>query len=232
MTVEADIQKLDPGAIIELYELDTTAIGGDSVDRFHPGVNYLGTDIVWNGNTYTKYPIVASGFEANGQGQSPRPTVQVSNIGGLIGALTVAMEDLLGAKFTRIRTFAKYLDAVNFPGGVNPDADPNAEIDRQIYYVDRKSSENKIFVEFELAAASDLVGVNIPLRQVIANVCPWAYRGSECGYAGGAVADINDQPTTDLASDKCGKRLSSCKLRFGPYAELPFGGFPAAGLIG
>ncbi|TCS68254.1 hypothetical protein EDC61_1305, partial [Sulfuritortus calidifontis] len=29
----------------------------------------------------------------------------------------------------------------------------------------------------------------------------------------------------------CGKRLASCKLRFGPYAELPFGGFPAVGLL-
>jgi lambda family phage minor tail protein L len=230
MTIESDIQRLDPGTIVEFYELDTTDIGGDGIDRFHAGVNALGNDIVWNGNTYTKYPIVATGFEANGQGQNPRPTVQVSNIGGILGAAANQLEDLLNAKFTRIRTFARYLDAVNFPGGVNPDADPNAEIDRQVFYIDRKASENKLFIEFELAAACDLVGVRIPLRQVIANVCQSKYRGSECGYAGGAVADINDQPTADLSADKCGKRLASCKMRFGEFAELPYGGFPAAGL--
>jgi lambda family phage minor tail protein L len=71
----------------------------------------------------------------------------------------------------------------------------------------------------------------LPRRQVVQNVCAWRYRSAECGYTGGAVADINDQPTTDPARDQCGKRLASCKLRFGQYAELPFGGFPAAGLI-
>lgn len=232
MSIQSDIQKLAPGAIIELFELDTTGIGGDGVDRFHAGVNGLGSDVVWNGNTYTRYPLMASGFEANGQGQNPRPTVQLSNVGGILGAASAALDDLLGAKFTRIRTFARYLDAVNFSGGVNPDADPNAIIDTQIFYVDRKANENKLLIEYELAAASDLEGVAIPLRQVIANVCSWRYRGSECGYTGGAVADVNDQPTADLSADKCGKRLGSCKMRFGEYAELPFGGFPAAGLIG
>jgi phage-related protein len=33
------------------------------------------------------------------------------------------------------------------------------------------------------------------------------------------------------AQDACGKRLVSCQKRFGANAELPFGGFPAAGLI-
>jgi len=42
--------------------------------------------------------------------------------------------------------------------------------------------------------------------------------------------DTNDQPTTIIASDVCGKRLSSCRARFG-FGELPFGGFPAAGLL-
>jgi phage-related protein len=31
--------------------------------------------------------------------------------------------------------------------------------------------------------------------------------------------------------DQCGKRLDSCKLRFGEGAVLPYGGFPAAGLV-
>ena len=36
---------------------------------------------------------------------------------------------------------------------------------------------------------------------------------------------------TDAAKDKCGGRLTSCKLRFGANNPLPYGSFPAAGLI-
>ena len=49
--------------------------------------------------------------------------------------------------------------------GQNPTADPTAEFPREIYSVDRKSSENREVVEFELAAPTDLAGVRIPKRQ-------------------------------------------------------------------
>jgi lambda family phage minor tail protein L len=228
VTVRADIQSFAPGAIVELYELDTTVIGGVDVFRFTPhGPNELGSDIVWAGQTYTRLPINASGFERRGNGALPRPKLAVANVIGLIGAVA---DSLIGAKLTRTRTFAKYLDAANFSSG-NPQADPNQFIDREIWFIDRKSVENKVMVEFELAAAFDLAGVMLPRRQVVQNVCAWRYRSAECGYTGGAVADINDMPTTSMVLDQCGKRLASCKLRFGQYGELPFGGFPAAGLI-
>ena len=40
--------------------------------------------------------------------------------------------------------------------------------------------------------------------------------------------DINNNPTTE-ANDVCGKRYTSCTLRF-PEGDLPFGGFPGARL--
>ena len=30
----------------------------------------------------------------------------------------------------------------------------------------------------------------------------------------------------DPAKDQCSRTMTGCKLRFGPFAELPFGGFP------
>jgi lambda family phage minor tail protein L len=39
----------------------------------------------------------------------------------------------------------------------------------------------------------------------------------------------NDQSVATLAADVCGKRLSSCKARFGTTAELPFGSYPGVG---
>lgn len=231
MTARADVQRLEPGAIVELYELDTTVIGGADIFRFTPhGPNELGNDIVFAGQTYVRFPIEASGFERSGQGQLPRPTIRAANVTGLMGAIALSLGDLVGAKLTRTRTFARYLDAVNFGAG-NPQADPTQYLDREIWYVDRKSAENKVLIEWELAAAFDLSGIKLPRRQIVQNVCTWKYRSAECGYTGGPVADITDQPTSDPAKDQCGKRLASCKLRFGQYAPLPFGGFPGAGLI-
>lgn len=486
--VAGEIQKLSPSSIIELYELDSSNIGGE-IYRFHSGKNGLTNDIVWAGQTYSAFPIEASGFEWNGKGQLPRPKVTVGNALGTISALVLTYDDLIGCKFTRIRTLQKFLDEVNFQtqrnllvytksiglntvwllgsssvavtenvteqysplgtsdvakliendtatvtrsirqlfggslaegsdvtfscyakraernvrlqvvtktgvgtgasfdlvngtisgtitstllgfgmtdagngwwrcyvtvdlglgtdipyariqlvsgltqsyagqvgSGVyiwgpqvetntppstyqpvlgssfsrNPTADPTAEFARDVFYVDRKANENRIEVEFELSAALDLTGVGLPRRQVIQNYCPWTYKGPECNWTGNSLGsgtysitsttltatvtnhglavgdavylnlsggtgdgqymvvtaptsstftvtvaatvtgsgtlditqlfDTNDQPTTIIASDVCGKRLSSCRARFG-FGELPFGGFPAAGLL-
>lgn len=229
MSIAADVQTLTPGAIVELFELDLTPFGGDLL-RFHAGTNQLRANVVWQANTYIAFPVQATGFEFNGQGQQTRPKLAAANVAGAITALVLQYEDIVGAKVTRKRTLAKYLDAVNFPGGTNPSADPTAEFPQDIYYVDRKSAENNVVVEFELAPAMDVTGVQLPRRQVVQNVCPWAYKGSECGWAGTTYYDANDASTT-AGNDVCGKRLSSCKVRFGQYAELPFGGFPAAGLV-
>jgi len=227
--INQDLQKLQPGYLVELFELDCTNVGG-SVLRFHNGKNQIGTDVVWQGNSYTAYPIEATGFQFSGRGQLPRPVLRVANVTGVLGALVHTYQDMAGCKLTRRRTLLKYLDAVNFTGGVNPTADPSAALPDDVYFIDRKASENKIQIEFELAAAFDVTGVQLPRRFVVQNVCAWVYRGGECGYTGTAYFDTADQPVATSAQDACGKRLSSCQARFGQYNELSFGGFPAAGL--
>ena len=91
-------------------------------------------------------------------------------------------------------------------------------------------TRKRTLAQYALASAMDVQGVQLPRRQIIANYCPWRYRGAECGYTGPPVADEFDIITTDAARDKCGKRLQSCKLRFGEHGQLSFGGFPAAAL--
>lgn len=225
MSVAADIQTLQPGAVIELFELEV----GAEVLRFHAGTNALLQPVVWGGMTYTPLPIQAEGFDLSTSGSMPRPRLRVANIEGVVSQALLD-GDIAGAKVTRRRTMARYLDAVNFPAG-NPDADPTAEMTPDVFYIDRKTSESKVMVEFELASSLDVGAVKLPKRQIIQNSCPWRYRSAECGYAGGPVATVLDNPTTDPAADQCGKRLSSCKLRFGETAVLPYGGFPAAGLV-
>lgn len=210
-----------PSALIELFELQLiTAIhGANTVYRFHAGINAKGTgDLVWAGNTYLALPIEADGFSYSGNGQLPRPTIKVANIMGTITALLLSLPvGLEGAKVTRVRTHARYLDAVNFPGNVNPlgTPDPTAEYPREVYFVDRRKGETRELVEFELAAAFDLAGVRAPKRQVIASICPWVYKSAECSYSGGLAT--------------CAKTLADCRAHFGSNAQLPFGGFPGAG---
>lgn len=230
MTIRADIQSLAASAIVELFELDAMLLGAGAKLYFHAGTNALAQPVVWQGISYLPLPIDASGFEWSGKGQIPRPKLRVANVDGLFGAMVAQYASLLGAKVTRRKTLAKFLDAVNFPGGVNTTADPTQSYPDEIYFVDRKASENAVFLEFELASALDLPGVMLPRRQFIANTCAWRYRGAECGYAGASVSDINDLAPAGYV-DACGKRLISCKLRYGANAVLPFGGFPGSGML-
>ena len=173
--VFSEVQKINPSAIIELFvlQLDTALHGANTIYRFHAGSNLNANgEIVFAGNSYLRFPIEATGF-AYQRGQLPRPKVTISNATGLISSILVSVNqvtagnDLTGATFTRIRTMARFLDAVNFPGNTNPlgTPDPTAEFKRQIFIVDRKSAENREVVEFELAAAIDMAGVRAPKRQ-------------------------------------------------------------------
>jgi lambda family phage minor tail protein L len=225
-----EIQKLEPSAIIEMFVLDATAQGA-GIFHFHAGTNELNQDLTWQGQVYVRFPVMAQGFEFSGSGPAPRPKLSVSNIMSGITALLLSTDDLIGAKITRKRTLKKYLDAVNFAYGVNPTADPTVEFPPDIYYIDRKVSESRRTVDFELVSALDLQGLQLPRRQIIQNSCAWKYRGSECGYTGTACFTSDDKQTNDSSADVCGKRLSSCKARFGSTAELPYGGFPGADLF-
>jgi lambda family phage minor tail protein L len=233
MTIKQDIQTLDPGALIELFIVDLSMLPGGPVDpyRFHSGVNQLNTDIVWQGNTYARYSVEADGFELTTQGQLPRPKMRVSNAEGFITTLVLSFNDMVGGKVIRVRTLGRYLDAINFPGGVNPDANPTQEFPREVFYIERKVSESKDSVEFELASSLDLWGIKLPRRQIVRNICTWKYKSPECSYVPGPMFLIDDTPTGNPALDVCGKHLSSCKVRFGANSVLPYGGYPSAGLI-
>ena len=170
--IVSNLQDTNPSAIVELFTLalDNSLHGATTVYRFHAGTSLKDNgEIVWAGNSYQRFPIQAEGF-AFQRGQLPRPTLTVSNALGTITAIlltvnnTTTGNDLTGATVTRIRTLAKFLDAVNFPSNVNPygTPDPTAEFPQEIYKIDRKSAENRDVVQFELASVFDLAGIRAP----------------------------------------------------------------------
>jgi lambda family phage minor tail protein L len=237
--LRAELASLEPSSIIELYEIETSAIlhGSNEVYRFTSTVNAtygLGT-IQWNTYEYWPFPIEAEGFSYSGKGTLPRPTVRVANTQGAITSILAEINafnpgnDLIGAKFTRIRTLARFLDGANFAGGTNPygTPDPLSTMPDEVFYIDRKSLETREVVEFELVARYDLTGIRAPKRQCLKR-CGWIYRGDGCGYRGFKYFNELDEPA-DRSADVCGHRLSSCKLRFGQNEELPYGGFPGIG---
>ena len=252
------LQGIAPGALIELFqlELNVPQHGVAETYYFHAGTSLNNNgDLIWAGQSYMALPIEVEGFEYSGQGTLPRPRMRISNIMGTITALILTLpEGLEGAKFTRIRTLARFIDSDNFPAGVdylltedsfalmyedstfiyqevgNPfgTPDPLAEWPREIFFVDRKSAENRDVVEYELASAFDMAGVRAPKRQCITR-CQWVYRSNECSYAGTNFFNSSDVAVGNASQDVCGKRVDSCKARFGQSAELPFGGYPGIG---
>ena len=171
----SELQKINPSAIIELFvvELNTLLHGSDQIYRFHAGTNQFNESIVWQGDQYDKFPIQAEGFEYSGRGSLPRPTLTISNLFGFVSGLIIdtnkvtAKNDLQGAKFIRRRVLAGSLDNANFLSGSNPFGTPNAnELPQEIYFIDRKTTENRQIVQFECVSVLDLQGIRVPKRQI------------------------------------------------------------------
>jgi lambda family phage minor tail protein L len=186
----SELQAINPGSIIELFtiELSTALHGSNTIYRFHNGANMNANgEVVWAGNSYLRFPIECSGFEFGSTGTLPRPTIAVSNILGTITAImqnineNTVGNDLNGAKFTRIRTLARFLDAVNFTNNTNPYGipDPSAEFPQEIYFLDRKVTENRNVVTWEAQSALDLINVKLPGRIATKELFPGigAFRG-------------------------------------------------------
>ena len=191
----SELQKIAPSNIIELFELELiTAIHGSNTKYyFHNGVNTNNsTSILFDNIQYEKMPIEATGFEFKSK-TLPRPRLRISNIFGTFTTIILTLpQGLEGAKVTRRRTLRRFIDDANFSGGdilletgffilqeddsvidlesgANPfgSPDPTATFPDEIYFIDRKVSENRSLVEFELAASFDLDGVRLPKRQVL-----------------------------------------------------------------
>tara|TARA_A100001201_G_scaffold143704_2_gene146820 strand:- start:1169 stop:1741 length:573 start_codon:yes stop_codon:yes gene_type:complete len=171
----SELQSLSPSSIIELFEieLNTALHGTNQKYYFHSGTNQLNESIIWQNQSYDKYPIQAEGFEFSGSGQLPRPTLTISNLFGFVSGLIIdtntvtAKNDLAGAKFIRRRTLASSLDNSNFKDGINIFGTPNSnELPQEIFFIDRKMQENRAVVSFECVSSLELQGVRAPKRIV------------------------------------------------------------------
>jgi lambda family phage minor tail protein L len=228
--LEATAQSLTPGEIVELFRLDTGSYGGPIL--YFTQAKFETEAIRFGGVTYEPVDVEFKGFETSGVGSLPTPSISVANTGGVIQSIINTYGDLLGCDFRRVRTFRRFLDG-------QPAADPAAYFGPDIFRVERKTNENAEFIEWELSAAIDQEGKQLPGRLVLRDICLWRYRrydaasggfdysNAQCPYAGAIYYDESGNETT-IDKDRCGRRLSHCRQRFGARAVLPYGGFPSA----
>ena len=194
----SSLQSVNPSPIIELFELTldpilhgTTSIqdpDGNNITtiRFHNNSKNTNNydNIVWNGNTYYRMPIEATGFKYDPK-SLPRPTLTISNlaiiatnIGNMSNVLNAVnnvtfANDLVGATLKRRRTLAEFLPHSNFTGN-NPYGTPDntQEFPIEEFQIARKSIETRNIVSFDLAAAIDNFNVKLPKRQFLPGEFP------------------------------------------------------------
>ena len=235
--IATEIRRFSPSSIVSLYEIDiegllidkaapyNTTSRIDAVFRFHNNLKLLKQDIIWRGQTYRALPIKIEGYESSTRGATatPRMSLLSNDASSLFftdfRAQLRKLDDLVGAKVTRIRTFTKYLDEANFfttlanvktpigniesivPEDFEPD--PLAEFPREIFFIERKSAENKSGIEFELSSAIDFENLKLPKRAVLASFCNFTYRGEGCLYEYNArfdpVSDAGNQRAAEQA---------------------------------
>ena len=223
---EIDISSIlkDKGIVPDLTK-EAESIGfspakdvADGILRFHNNIKIFNSYVVWQGKTYYPAPIQAEGFESTSKGVLPRPTLSIASQSqtgsdqlALLKHEIRKLGDIINSKVTRRRTFAKYLDVINFPTGpttaspILPDGyepDPYAELPKDIYFIERKTTENKNVLTYELSSILDLEGIKIPKRVIVSDKCVWQYRGIGCWYqdAGKDKVDGEDMvPLLDKA---------------------------------
>ena len=232
--------RLGGEALLSLYQLDLTSVGGPGTIFFTEDVG-VGGVISFMGQAYQQVAVNTSGFEWAGSGPMPRPTIRVNNVGGLFTTYLLDYGDLIGARLSRIRTFARFLD-----GAADAAEAPYAYVADQ-FVVEQKVQQTAAMIEWRLSSILDQQGRMLPGRQVIRDTCMFRYRTWDaslgrfdngdpadpraplvtCPYASAVYFDREDNGVLSPADDRCSKKLSGCKARFDEYGVLPFGGFPA-----
>jgi len=206
---ERQVRKTFHDAVVELFEIDLSSLNKPGFTVVTGTLNYYFCNFVvpkptstqegaekpiWRRSEtsaaeqeYEPIPILASGYERTSKGQIPQPEITVSNVFGALSGLIDSLDDLVGARVFRRRTLGKYLG--NFST-----KDFDIFFPTDIFYIERKVSENNLSVTFQLASPFDVEGLMLPRRVVTHNHCLWVYRSTECGYGNGRSSELNGLP--------------------------------------
>ena len=256
---EIDITDLVKTNQRKVYSGASYARDGKHILRFHNNIKlirssvFFGFETINNKKTDVEYfaaPVEVSGFETSAKGSPPKPKMSIAiNPEGLdqqssdrITYLKQALrdlDDLVGAKVTRFRTFARYLNESNFykkdnNGNITSelisnlvvppkeyDPDEYAYFPPDIFYIDRKSSEGKNHIELELASPFDVQDLKLPGRVVFDMNCPWSYRGEGCCYEWTSLKNASDSIYQKSDGVNHENSNGDCKAIAGAHGHAP-----------
>lgn len=155
------------------------------------------TDVVFDGVTYTKFPMRHDRIGENTNGAIDNVKVKISNVSRSI-QYYLELYDWRNKKVRITTVFADYL------------TDPDIKRE-DVFYISSYSA-NESVAEFTLTSKFNVLGVMIPKRIYSRNYCGLRFKSTECGYAG--------------AGTECNKTKARCKEllnyeRFGGFPSIP-----------
>ena len=190
MTINQDVLKSEKPVYIELFKIDLSktneaGLAGSILyltpmtDVSTAPINYLqsqtnlqlnaqtgealttvgslaNSQISFGGNTYSPFPLQITGIESSSEGAPARPALGISNISKYIGNLVFAYNDLIGAEVIYIRTFSSYLGTAQ-----------EVSMPPMRFQIAKKTSHNKLAINFELRQFNDRERAYMPKRQML-----------------------------------------------------------------
>lgn len=155
-------------------------------------------DIVFDGQTYTAFPLTHDAIEENILGEVGSLKVSVANVSRVMQAYLETYDGFRGHSVVVKIVWSGLL----------------AMMDAYIadtFYIDSVVATVEA-VEFTLVTKLDLMQVELPARKFNRNFCSWIFRSDECGYTG--------------TGDVCNRTFQRCKelenqLRFGGFPAVP-----------
>lgn len=223
--IARESQQIEQDAIVELYQLDLSRWGAGTL-YFTPSGE--GQSLFFDGVEYFTSVCEMSNVEYSTKGQLPQVDFKITIMDYALMAQVSHADSLVGAKLSRIRTYAKCLD--NGSHGGRAEHWPIEQ-----FVVSQMAEQNDLWLIYKLRVEFDQQNRKMPDKQCLRSCThryrwfdkktgQFSYQGVTCPYRGDACYDAAGRPTTP-ENDTCSLQYKSgCKARYGNN-PCPFSGF-------
>lgn len=158
-------------------------------------------DIVWNGNTWQKFPFDFNDISQNTNGETPQWTVKVSNVNRVMERYLQQYDQYLKQHGIDGNDIICVIRVVNSKDLLN--TTPIVEYTALL----QQPTTTPQWATFKLSAKNPY-NKQFPPRRIMKSFCSWKFKSVQCGYSG--------------SGEFCDKTLTTCRA----YNNSPrFGGF-------
>lgn len=186
--VEKNKQANSPVHFYDIYYTDSDVVR----------LTDCGSDLVFEGNTYLKFPIKHQDVSESVNGEVPKVKLLVGNADRIMQYYLELYDGLRGKRVDIITTF-------------RPLITDDAFVIRDVFYVDTPKDSEEV-VEFTLLPEFDMMSIQIPCRIYDRYHCGWDFKDSDCKYSGTELE-------CDFSLERCEELLNS--VNFGAFPSIP-----------